>query len=70
MDSRLRARARGNAVALSPRDISKEADAKRISEAAVRAFGAIDILVNNAADFTTKSVEDATLEDWHACPGR
>ncbi len=52
-----------NAIAVAG-DISKEADAQRISEEAVRAFGAIDILVNNAADFTTKNVEDATLEDW------
>lgn len=52
-----------NAVAVTG-DISKEEDAKRISEEAVKAFGAIDILVNNAADFTTKNVEEATVEDW------
>lgn len=52
-----------NAVAVAG-DISKEEDAKRISDEAVRAFGAIDILVNNAADFTTKNVEDATVADW------
>ncbi len=45
-------------------NISVEADAKRISDEAVQAFGSIDILVNNAADFTTKNVEDATVEDW------
>ena len=46
-------------------DISKPEDARAISDAAIAAFGSIDILVNNAADFTSKSVEDATLEDWH-----
>lgn len=46
-----------------------EADAERISRAAVDAFGAIDILVNNAANFTTKSVEDATLADWQKVLG-
>jgi len=46
-------------------DISNEADARRISERAIEAFGALDILVNNAADFTTKNVETATVEDWH-----
>jgi len=46
-------------------DISKENDARAISERAVSEFGAIDILVNNAADFTTFSVEDATETDWH-----
>ena len=29
----------------------------------------LDTLVNNAADFTTKSVEDATIEDWHRVLG-
>lgn len=46
-------------------DISDPEDARSITEAAVKHFGGVDILVNNAADFTTKSVEDATPEDWH-----
>lgn len=50
-------------------DISKEVDAKAISAAAASAFGTIDILVNNAAEFTAKTVEDATLEDWHRVYG-
>ncbi len=50
-------------------DISKEADARRISEAAVENFGGIDILVNNAADFTTFSVEDAGVEQWQKVLG-
>jgi NAD(P)-dependent dehydrogenase (short-subunit alcohol dehydrogenase family) len=45
-------------------DISDPDQAKSITEAAVKHFGGVDILVNNAADFTTKSVEDATVEDW------
>jgi NAD(P)-dependent dehydrogenase (short-subunit alcohol dehydrogenase family) len=45
-------------------DISKEEDARRISEKAVERFGGIDILVNNAADFTTFSVEDAEVAHW------
>ena len=53
-----------NAVAVTG-DISKEADAERISAEAIRAFGTLDILVNNAADFTTKNVETATVDDWH-----
>ena len=58
----------GRAVGLRA-DISREADARAISEAAVSAFGGIDILVNNAAEFTAKSVENATLEDWHRVYG-
>ncbi len=58
----------GKAVAIRA-DISREADAQRISETAIAAFGTIDILVNNAAEFTAKSVEDATLEDWRRVYG-
>jgi len=54
----------GEAVAVAA-DISKEDEAKHISEAALTYFGGIDILVNNAADFTTFSVEDATAAHWH-----
>jgi NAD(P)-dependent dehydrogenase (short-subunit alcohol dehydrogenase family) len=50
-------------------DISKEEDARRISEAAVQRFGGIDILVNNAADFTTFSVEDAEVANWQKVLG-
>ncbi len=50
-------------------DISKEDDARRISEAAVAAFGGIDIVVNNAADFTTQGVETASLADWQRVLG-
>jgi NAD(P)-dependent dehydrogenase (short-subunit alcohol dehydrogenase family) len=52
-----------NAVAVQA-DISKPEQAKGITDAAVEHFGGVDILVNNAADFTTKNVEEATLEDW------
>src|SRR5947209_6818868 len=50
-------------------DISKDEDARRISDAAVERFGAIDILVNNAADFTTFSVEDAEIGHWQKVLG-
>jgi NAD(P)-dependent dehydrogenase (short-subunit alcohol dehydrogenase family) len=50
-------------------DISVEADAQKISRAAMEAFGAIDIVVNNAANFTTRSVEQATIEDWQKVLG-
>jgi NAD(P)-dependent dehydrogenase (short-subunit alcohol dehydrogenase family) len=50
-------------------DISKPEQAESITDAAVKRFGGVDIVVNNAADFTTKSVEDATLEDWQRVLG-
>lgn len=58
----------GNAIAVAS-DISVEADAENISRAAVEAFGGIDVVVNNAANFTTKSVEDATTADWQKVLG-
>ncbi len=50
-------------------DISKEDDARRISDVAVQKFGGIDILVNNAANFTTIGVEKASVEDWQRVLG-
>ena len=50
-------------------DSSKEEQCRNISEAAFKAFGGIDIVVNNAADFTTKSVEDASTADWEKVLG-
>lgn len=49
-------------------DISSEADAKKISERAIRVFDGIDILVNNAAAFVLKGF-DATVEDWQRSLG-
>jgi NAD(P)-dependent dehydrogenase (short-subunit alcohol dehydrogenase family) len=45
-------------------DISRDEDARRIAAEAAGRFGGIDILVNNAADFTQKSVEAAETADW------
>ena len=58
----------GQAVAFTA-DISKEDQTRAISETAVREFGGIDIVVNNAADFTTRGVEDATTEEWQRVLG-
>ncbi|HEY0760732.1 MAG TPA: glucose 1-dehydrogenase [Pyrinomonadaceae bacterium] len=45
-------------------DISNEDDCRHVCDEAVRAFGRIDILVNNAAVFVLKGLE-ATVDDWH-----
>jgi NAD(P)-dependent dehydrogenase (short-subunit alcohol dehydrogenase family) len=45
-------------------DISNEDDCRRVCDEAVRAFGRIDILINNAAVFVLKGLE-ATIDDWH-----
>jgi NAD(P)-dependent dehydrogenase (short-subunit alcohol dehydrogenase family) len=56
-------REKGNAAHFVQADISREADAKKISDEAVKTYGAIDILVNNAATFVLKGFE-ATVEEW------
>ncbi|HTM47800.1 MAG TPA: SDR family oxidoreductase [Bryobacteraceae bacterium] len=50
-------------------DISKEESARGIAEGAVSAFGGIDVLVNNAADFTQMGVERAEVSDWQRVLG-
>lgn len=64
-----RIRATGAEAVSVAGDISKDSDARRISDVAVETFSGIDILVNNAADFTTFSVEDATAEHWQKVLG-
>jgi dihydroanticapsin dehydrogenase len=44
-------------------DISNEDDCRRVCDEAVRAYGRLDILVNNAAAFVLKGLE-ASVEDW------
>jgi NAD(P)-dependent dehydrogenase (short-subunit alcohol dehydrogenase family) len=59
----------GAQVVAVPGDIADENHARHISEVAVERFGGIDILVNNAANFTTVGVEHATVEDWQRVLG-
>ena len=50
---------------ISPRRLTPAAS----PETAVERFGGIDILVNNAADFTQKNVEQAEVADWQKVLG-
>ena len=54
---------------LAVADISQEAGACKISDTAVESFDGIDILVNNAADFTQKGVQHADISDWQKVLG-
>jgi len=47
-------------------DVALEADVVRIVDETVRAFGRIDILVNNAATVTLAPVESLAPADWRA----
>ncbi|MEO7650572.1 MAG: SDR family oxidoreductase [Bryobacteraceae bacterium] len=62
-------RAAGGDATLVVADIGGEDGARRISDGAAAAFGGLDILVNNAADFTQKNIETATVADWQKVLG-
>src|SRR5881296_593807 len=54
----------GRAIAVTG-DAATEADVQQMIEAATKAFGKLDTLVNNAGDGgPTKRVQDYTSEDW------
>lgn len=53
----------GQAIGVSA-DVTKPADALRMVEEALRAFGRLDILVNNAARWTVKPFKDLTPQDY------
>ena len=45
-------------------DIGDPATAKKVVETAIRTFGSIDAVVNNAGIFLTKPFVDYTIEDF------
>jgi NAD(P)-dependent dehydrogenase (short-subunit alcohol dehydrogenase family) len=59
---------RGGQAVFVRADISREEDARNITVEAVKAFGRVDILVNNAATFVLKGF-DATVEEWQRSLG-
>jgi NAD(P)-dependent dehydrogenase (short-subunit alcohol dehydrogenase family) len=56
-------RKRGGEAVFVAADVSTEKDAEQIAVETVRAFGQLNILVNNAAAFILKGL-DASPEDW------
>jgi NAD(P)-dependent dehydrogenase (short-subunit alcohol dehydrogenase family) len=50
-------------------DVTDEAQVKAAVDAAVAAFGKVDILVNNAAFFNKKGVIDMPFEEWNKQTG-
>ena len=45
-------------------DVANEAECKAACDAAVRAFGGLNVVVNNAAAFIYGSVEETTYDQW------
>jgi len=46
-------------------DVTQEASWAEALDAAVKHYGKLDVLVNNAGIFVGKGIEDASLDDWH-----
>jgi 3-oxoacyl-[acyl-carrier protein] reductase len=54
----------GNAVAVKA-DVSKAADVQRLFEATKKAFGSLDVLVNNAGVYGFAPLEEVTEDEFH-----
>ncbi len=59
------ARTIGGDVLYTRLDVTSEADWTAAVAAVTGRFGGLDILVNNAGVFLGKSIEEASLADWH-----
>ncbi len=62
-------RSKGAPVVFLAGDIARQETGQELAALAQATFGAIQVLVNNAADFTQKSLEDADLADWNRVLG-
>jgi NAD(P)-dependent dehydrogenase (short-subunit alcohol dehydrogenase family) len=61
---------RGTTQAIGvPADISREDEVQRMTDAVVRAFGRVDIVVNSAAVLDDKLFLDSTPQDWSRVMG-
>jgi 2-deoxy-D-gluconate 3-dehydrogenase len=56
--------ATGHKALAIPGDVSRAADVKRVVDGAIKHFGKIDILVNNAAIFPSYSFLEITEQQW------
>lgn len=54
----------GGEADFQPADLADPADCSALVDRAVARFGAIDVLVNNAADTSRGNVETTTLDQW------
>lgn len=61
--------AAGGTAVFQAADVAREDDCRNLASTAVNRFGAIHILVNNAAAFVFRKIEDATMDDWQRVLG-
>ncbi|NIR49974.1 SDR family NAD(P)-dependent oxidoreductase [candidate division KSB1 bacterium] len=54
----------GGEVLVIPADVSQESEVERLAETVSKEWGAIDVLVNNAAHFARGKVVDLAVGDW------
>ncbi len=54
----------GGKCIVSACDVSKEKDVNNLVKQTLKAFGKIDIVVNNAGVFAMKPIEKMTLDEW------
>lgn len=54
----------GGRAAFEPTDLADESQATRLVEAAVERFGRIDILINNAAVGTVRTIAEGRTDEW------
>lgn len=55
----------GRMISLHPADLSTQADCLKLIELAIREYGRIDVLFNNAAMAYFNWIEDISAEEWH-----
>ena len=59
-----RIKSAGGDAVFVPTDVSKEPEVEEMVRTAISAYGTINVLVNNAAAFVFRPVEDITDSDW------
>lgn len=64
-----RIQASGGAALYLHLDVARESDWAAAVQEATQRFGGVDVLVNNAGIYLGKSIEEASLADWHRLCG-